>query len=598
MKAEVENRRRRAASNRRKYPDAAPRTHERASVISGLGPAAPRPRRSRTISPLTLRILALNVLALGILVGGLLYLGEYQRSLVDAKLEALGTQGRIFAGALGETAVTVGAGGSHQLDKRTARLVMRRIVVATSTRARLYDAAGALIVDSRALLVPGGFVQEEELPPLAPRNLLGDAIIDAYDWVVNWLPSQEGLPPYQETANPRASDYPEVMTALAGDPAGAVRLGERRSMILSFAVPVQRLKKVAGALLLTSDSAEIETDLRTVRLDILKIFGIVLLVTVLMSFYLASAIARPIRKLALAADQVRGGRARQVAIPDFTRRKDEIGDLSGSLRQMTEDLWRRMEAVESFAADVAHEIKNPLTSLRSAVETAAKVTDPESQRELMAIILDDVQRLDRLISDISHASRLDAELSRAPSEPVDIGRMLSALAEVHTATSGATANEVEVALHGEPGSLVVNVIEDRLVQVIQNLFANAISFSPEGGVIRLAAWADGDFAVITISDEGPGIPESALGAIFTRFYSERPVGEKFGTHSGLGLAISKQIVEAHGGTIHAENLQGPDGGVKGARFVIRLPLEPSPSKFSRSAAKSKPPTGTADRRKR
>ncbi len=594
MKAEVENRRRRNATDRRKFPGAAPLTHERASVISDLGPAAPRPRRGRTLSPLTLRILALNVLALGILVGGLLYLGEYQRSLVDAKLEALGTQGRIFAGALGETAVIVGVGGGHLLDTGTARLVIRRLVAATNTRARLYDAAGDLIVDSRALLVPGGYVQEEELPPPAPRNLLGDAIIDAYDWVVNWLPSPEGLPPYQETANQRASDYPEVMTALAGDPAGAVRLGDRRSMILSFAVPVQRLKKVAGALLLTSDSAEIESDLRTVRLDILKIFGIVLLVTVLLSIYLAGAIARPIRKLAAAADLVRGGRARQVTIPDFTRRQDEIGDLSGALRQMTEELWRRMEAVESFAADVAHEIKNPLTSLRSAVETAAKVTNPESQRELMAIILDDVQRLDRLISDISHASRLDAELSRTPPEPVDMGRMLSTLAEVHNATAGAGANRIDVVLHGKPGTLIVNGIEDRLVQVVQNLVANALSFSPEGGIIRFAAGAagdDGDFVTVTITDEGPGIHESALDAIFTRFYSERPAGEKFGTHSGLGLAISKQIIEAHGGTIHAKNLYGPDGEIKGARFVIRLPL-------GRAGAKAKPPTGKAGRRRR
>ncbi len=594
MKAEVENRRRRAASNRLKIPGAAPLTHERASVISDLGPAAVRPRRRRTLSPLTLRILALNVLALGILVGGLLYLGEYQRSLVDAKLEALGIQGRIFAGALGETAVIVDVGGSHQIDELTARLVVRRLVAATSTRARLFDSAGELIVDSRALLGPGGFVQEEELPPPAPRNMLGDAIIDAYDWVVNWLPRPEGLPPYQETANQRASDYPEVMTALAGDPAGAVRQGDRRSIILSFSVPVQRLKKVAGALLLTSDSVEIEANLRAVRLDILKIFGIVLLVTVLLSFYLAGAIARPIRRLAAAADLVRGGRARQVTIPDFTRRQDEIGDLSGALRQMTEELWRRMDAVESFAADVAHEIKNPLTSLRSAVETAAKVTDPESQRELMAIILDDVQRLDRLISDISNASRLDAELSRSAPEPVDMGHMLSTLAEVHNATSGAGANRIDVVLHGEPGTLIVNGIEDRLVQVLQNLVSNALSFSPEDGTIRLAAGiagADDDFVAITISDEGPGIPESALGAIFTRFYSERPVGEKFGTHSGLGLAISKQIVEAHGGIIHAENLHGSDGGVEGARFLIRLPL-------SRPGAKAKPPTGKAGRQKR
>lgn len=548
-----------------------PQAYERASVVSEQGPEPRRPGRRRTLSPLTLRILALNILPLITLVGGLLYLGEYQRSLLDAKLEALGTQGRIFAGALGETAVRVGAGGSHQLNQAVASHVARRLVAATGARARLFDSAGKLVVDSRTLMVPGGFVQEEELPPLGSDNWLGDRIIDAYDWVVDWLPEPEGLPPYTELADQRASDYPEVMTALAGDAAGAVRRSEQGHVVLSFAVPVQRLKKVAGALMLTAGGSEIENDLRAVRLGILKIFGIVLLITVLLSFYLAGTIARPIRRLAAAANQVGQGPGRQVTIPDFTRRQDEIGDLSGALRQMTDELWQRMEAVESFAADVAHEIKNPLTSLRSAVETAAKVTDAGRQRKLMAIIVDDVQRLDRLISDISHASRLDAELSRTQPSHVDVERMLEALAEVHRATAGPGDPQIEVVVPERPGTLVVSGIEDRLVQVLRNLLSNATSFTPEGGAIRIRGSVDGDFVVVTVSDQGPGIPPASLKSIFDRFYSARPEGEKFGTHSGLGLSISRQIVEAHGGEIYAENLRGQDGRIVGACFVIRLP---------------------------
>ncbi len=566
---------------------AEPQTHERASVVSEQGPGLHRPGRRRTLSPLTLRILALNVLPLITLVGGLLYLGEYQRSLLDAKLEALGTQGRIFAGALGETAVRVGAGGSHQLDQTVATHVARRLVAATGARARLFDSAGKLVVDSRSLMVPGGFVQEEELPPLGSDNWLGDRIIDAYDWVVDWLPEPEGLPPYSELADQRASDYPEVMTALAGDAAGAVRRSDQGHVVLSFAVPVQRLKKVAGALMLTVGGSEIENDLRAVRLGILKIFGIVLLITVLLSFYLAGTIARPIRRLAAAAERVRHGPGRRVTIPDFTRRQDEIGDLSGALRQMTDELWQRMEAVESFAADVAHEIKNPLTSLRSAVETAAKVTDAERQRQLMAIILDDVQRLDRLISDISHASRLDAELSRTQPTQIDVGRVLEALGEVQHATAGPGDPRIEVVVPDRPGTLIVSGIEDRLVQVLRNLLSNATSFTPEGGAIRIRGSVDGDFVVVTVSDQGPGIPPANLNSIFDRFYSARPAGEKFGTHSGLGLSISRQIVEAHGGAIYAENLLGHDGQIVGACLVVRLPRMRRGAAGRRRAGRSK-----------
>jgi two-component system sensor histidine kinase ChvG len=532
---------------------------------------AVRPRR--TISPLTVRILALNVVALATLMGGLLYLGEYQRGLVDSELDALKTQARIFAGALGETAVRSTPAGLQELDVDVARPLMRRLVTSERTRARLFDVNGDLIADSRILSRPGGIVQVEELAPLRVEGWFGSALVDVYDWIVDQLPRSEGLPVYKEAAEQTANDYKEVILALAGDDGSTVRITESRVLILSVAVPVQRYKKVAGAIMLSTTGAEIEQSVRNVRLDILKVFGIVLGITVLLSFYLAGAIARPIRRLSIAADQMRRGHNRQVTIPDFTKRRDEIGDLSAALRQLTAELWQRMEAIERFAADVAHEIKNPLSSLRSAVETVARIKDSARQQELMRIIQDDVQRLDRLITDISRASRLDAELSRSKTQPFDLFRVLRAVVDVEhtTAKEGDPTIRLHLRQPEDGGAVVVNGVEDQLVQVLQNIMANAKSFSPRGGEITLTGGAVGDHGFIAVDDQGPGIPEGKLKAIFDRFYSERPAGEKFGTHSGLGLSISKQIVEAHDGTIHAENRKDAQGRVIGARFVISLP---------------------------
>ena len=261
-------------------------------------------------------------------------------------------------------------------------------------------------------------------------------------------------------------------------------------LVLSVAIPVQRYKQVLGALMLSTGSNDIEADVRTVRLELLRIFGVALLVTVALSLYLAGTIARPIRRLAAAAERGRGRRAR-VEIPDFTRRGDEIGDLSGALREMTDALWQRMSAIERFAADVAHEIKNPLSSLKSAVETVVRIEDPATQRRLMAIILDDVERLDRLITDISDASRLDAELSRLELGPVDIGAMLRALVDVHNATRAEDGPHLVLDLAERSRPLMVPGIETRLSQVFLNLIANAVSFSPPNGEIRLTARHDG-----------------------------------------------------------------------------------------------------------
>jgi two-component system sensor histidine kinase ChvG len=526
------------------------------------------PRRRR--SSLTRRILTLNVLALAIPVAGLLYLGEYRSSLVQQQLDLLRTEGELFSGALAASGVVTDPSGGEELLPETTRSTVRRLVDISKNRARLFDQTGALIADSARLISPAGQFEIELLPPPESDTLITRMTRRLYDWAIGLLPQRKPLPLYRERADQVAGDYPEVLQALAGEPASALRVDRNGGLVLSVAVPVQRYRQVLGAVMLTSNGDAIDAAVRDVRFSILKVFGAALAVTVLLSLYLAGTIARPVHRLAEAAERVRRGKGRQMEIPDFTRRGDEIGDLSGVLREMTEALWARMDAIEHFAADVAHEIKNPLSSLRSAVETVARMDDPTRQRKLMAIILDDVQRLDRLISDISDASRVDAELSRADKAPLDVGRLLQTLAEVHESTSKPGAPRIVVGLP-KGQTLMAPAIESRLVQVLRNLIANAITFSPPGGIITLGARRDGRRMLIYVSDQGPGIPPDKLEAIFNRFYTERPAGEKFGTHSGLGLSISRQIVEAHGGRIFAENLMDGEGKPTGARFTIVLP---------------------------
>jgi two-component system sensor histidine kinase ChvG len=525
------------------------------------------------VSPLTRRILAVNVLALALLAGGFLYLGKYQASLIGQQIEALRTQGEVFAAALGEGAVLDSVDEGEILLPDLARQMMRRLVAPTRTRARLFDVKGDIIADSRVLRGPGDTVQVLELEESDRDATILHIADQIYNWIVSLLPRHTRYPVYRESASPRAEDYAEVMRALRGETGSAIRSDPASGgLVFSVAIPIQRYKQVLGAVMLSTGSGEIEEELRTVRLELLRIFGVALLVTVALSFYLASTIARPIRRLAAAAERTRGRRAR-VEIPDFTRRGDEIGDLSGSLREMTDALWQRMSAIERFAADVAHEIKNPLSSLRSAVETATRIEDLGNQRRLMAIILDDVERLDRLITDISDASRLDAELGRLELAPIDVTAMLQALVDVDEATRTADSPRLVLAISNTDRGLVVPGIETRLSQVFRNVIGNAVSFSPPLGTIRLMARHDGRAVVVTVEDDGPGIPADKLTAIFDRFYTERPLGEKFGTHSGLGLSISKQIVEAHRGMIWAENRKDAKGATQGARFCIRLPAD-------------------------
>lgn len=578
-------------------PGQSPRTNRRSGAASDIRALrgrdeAPRPaRRTRPSTRLLTRILAINMLAPILLVGGLLYLDEYRQSLVEQTIRALIVQGELIAGALSEAAVQdrglyIGSSGRRQplsltdlgaepgLDIAQAQPIVRRLAAASDMDLRLFDSHGQMVADSRALIASGRGVMAQALAPPADG---GDRLDTALQWLYDrWtmiFPTYQGLPPRIAGPIMAAIDYEEALYALDGEIATGLRAADDNRMVISVAIPVQGLRRIVGAVLLETDSETIDATVRHQRLNILQLFVLVLALTVLLSIFLARTIARPVQRLARAAEQVHAGRGRRVEIPDFTARGDEIGELSGSLRDMTAALYRRIDAIERFAADVAHELRNPLTSLRSAVETLELAKDQTQKQRLMEIVYADVGRIDRLISDISDASRLDAELSRAEAEEVDVNAMLAALAEIYRNTRRMNGPEAPRLRMDLPAGRPVRVhgLEGRLGQVFRNLIDNAISFSPANGAITVSVTEGGDRVVVTVVDEGPGIPLENIGRIFERFYTERPPQETFGEHSGLGLAICKQIVEAMDGSIEAANRQDRDGHIRGARFTVRLP---------------------------
>ena len=544
-------------------------------------PAKARPRAAsrRLASPLLRRILLVNALPLALLVAALLYLDQYQNGLLVAEVGALREQARIYAGALGESASRSAGAGAPALASDLVRPLLRRLTEPTpDAQARVFAPDGQLVADSRVRAATGGAVTSEPLPPAVQRSPLLAAIADAYDGLLSLLPHSAEVPFVQVTTDAAGIDWqPDVKQEL--------RLNEKDSsremppyirrtadgrLLVSVSEPVMRNGANLGILLLTREAREVDDSLFTVRMSILELFVLALALTVGLSWYLSLTIARPILRLADAARLMREGQGRAGTVPPpLLKRRDEIGELAGALAESARALWARMDATERFAADVAHEIKNPLSSIRSAIETIRRVDGIEQQRRLLGIIGDDVQRLDRLISDISDASRVDAELSRTAVEAVDVVPLLQTLAEIHDATRH--DGEPHLVLDAADSPLRVQAVEGRLVQVLRNLIGNARSFSPRNGRITLCARPVGGMVEMQVEDEGPGIPEARLEHVFDRFYSERPPGEQFGQHSGLGLSISRQIVEALKGRISAENVRNAAGEVMGARFTVQLP---------------------------
>lgn len=552
---------------------------------------------SQSFSSLTRRIVFLNLAGLIALLTGVMYLSQFRAGLIDARVQSLLVQSEIIAGAIAASAtvdntdsITVDperllelqpgesygpnddlSGIEFPINPERVAPVLRRLISPTKTRARIYDRDGVLILDSRNLYGRGDVLRFDLPPPNAEKpGIIERGFIALRRWF-----GRGDLPLYKELGPENGRGYPEVGQALQGLHASMVRVNDRGEVIVSVAVPVQRFRAVRGVLLLSTQGADIDDMVEAERLAIFKVFLVAAGVMVVLSMLLAGTIAGPVRRLADGAERVRRRIRNRVEIPDFTRRRDEIGHLSGALRDMTGALYTRIEAIESFAADVSHELKNPLTSLRSAVETLPMAKTDANRKRLLEVIEHDVRRLDRLITDISDASRLDAELQRQEAAPVDFAQLLDALVKA----ANEVRSDVTVTLKfegGAPSAFKVPGHDSRLGQVISNLIDNARSFSPAGGSVRVTGRKLKNEVEVLIDDDGPGVRPEALEKIFERFYTDRPEDQGFGQNSGLGLSISKQIVEAHGGRIWVENRVAPARGddepkVLGARFHVRLP---------------------------
>lgn len=531
------------------------------------------------ISPtnsLARRIVAFNLTGLAFLVAGVLLMNQYRDGLIDLRTQSLQTQGEIIAAAIAGAA-GVGPSGTR-FDPVRANEVLRRLVEPTRLRAQIFNRAGRLTGDTRSL-TPGGVVETVPLPPPGEAADGGDVlsmIAHAYQRAARFV---FGAPPVVQPETPldRASEAEEVYIALRGGVARWERVNASGELIVSVTVPIQRFKAVLGVLMLSTEGGDIDQIVHAERKQILVIFLVAAAISLALSALLANTIAKPIRRLAEAAEAGGAQDARplnpqRIRFPDLSARPDEIGYLSAALRRMTAALYERIDAIETFAADVAHEIKNPLTSLRSAVETLGIAKTPEMRARLLSVIQKDVGRLDRLVTDISNASRLDAELNREEMARFDIGELTRAIADLNGAEAAARGARIEIV--DAPDGVEVRGLQSRIGQVLQNLVGNALSFSPPGGAVRIDSSIRASSIRIMVEDDGPGVPPENLATIFERFYSERPDHEEFGNHSGLGLSISKQIIEAHGGAIWAENVQSKTEAARpaGARFTFELPL--------------------------
>lgn len=552
-------------------------------------------------SSLTRRIVILNLAALCVLVAGIMYLNQFRDGLIDAKIDSLRTQGKIIAGAIAASAtvdttsilidpeklmelqagqsITPKAESTDNWDfpinpVRVAPL-LRRVISPQTTRARIYDRDANLLLDSR-VLYSSGQVLSYNLPPIVEDK---PGFFERFrNWFTNTIYGSD-IVMDNDQPNGNGAVYPEVVKAVNGLLATAQRRNAQGELVVSVAVPVQRYHAVVGVLLLSTVGSDIDNIVRAERLAIFKVFAVVAAVLLVLSLFLAYTIANPLRKLSAAADRVRHGTNKRVEIPNFSDRQDEVGHLSTSIRDMTDALYTRIEAIERFAADVSHELKNPLTSLRSAVETLPLAKTDDARKRLFDIIQHDVRRLDRLITDISDASRLDAELARENSDKVDLTPLLESIVRAsrevrRNKTAANIILDISPRNGGKP--YIVAGHDLRLGQVVSNLIENARSFiPPENGEIRVAMRSVGAKVIIIVEDNGPGIRAENIDRIFERFYTDRPGAESFGQNSGLGLSISRQIIEAHNGTLTAENITAPNDPDKklGARFTIVLPLE-------------------------
>ncbi|MEP7209886.1 MAG: stimulus-sensing domain-containing protein [Alphaproteobacteria bacterium] len=535
--------------------------------------AAPRPRRSLLLSPIARLILASNLAGLLILIAGALVLNEMRSNLVQARKESLKESSELIGSFLTQVA-TEGEPGP-MLEAAKVRSYLKRSKLSPNTRIRVFDPQSQVVADSRLL---NDQVEGQRLPPIKQPGRIARAWLDisrSFNRAVESLSPREGTP----LAEAHSLEE-EAEIALRGDAVASERFGDQAERVISVTVPIRHVGAVVGALTLeTSDVAQI---IAAERAALLPFIFVAILVAITTSTLLTAVIARPLRRLSLASDRVRTGATERLNLGKLHDRKDEIGDLAQAMEAMTAALYDRIQANEQFAADVAHELKNPLTSIRSAVETSQAVSDPAVRERMRDVIARDVIRLDRLISDISNLSRLEGEIVREKLVRVDFGRLLEDIISIYRDT--AREGEARVALNNAvantatDGRAFVMGREGPLGQVIRNLVENARSFSPPNGDVTIAltrvnSLQNGPMLRLTVEDQGRGVPPDKLEKIFDRFYTDRPQGAKFGNNSGLGLSIVRQIVETHRGRVWAEN-RVVNGDVAGARFTVDLPPAP------------------------
>ncbi len=573
-------------------------------------PVVGLPRWWRTFLPVRFiagslwrRILVASLAGLVVMVGGILYFNENNAWLIEAKRESLRVQGEIIAAAIaGDARVETGrlvihtdpleeeaeapednAFAAHELSIRPERVapILRRLIQPTTRRARVYSRDGTLVMDSATLLQRGQLSRHEPKVPDGGKTRTKDF----WTRLKSWTMMNEDLPVYKEIGNANGTSYPEVKQALQGKATAMLLLNEKGQQIVSTAVPIQRAGVVEGVLLMSTRPGEIDKIVSDQQTQIWLLAAFAILASLISALVLARTVAGPIRRLSASADLVSRNISARHELPDFSHRTDEVGRMSAAFAAMTAALYRRVEASESFAADVAHELKNPLTAARSMAESLSYARTDEQRREVVKQIQNELMRLNRLITDVSNASRLDAELARQQMGPLDIASVVASVTQIFKDILSGDSRRVETVIAVAPfeGAFVVNGHAGRLGQVLTNLVDNAVSFSPEGRPVTISLRRIGSDVELAVEDEGPGIPEDRRQIIFDRFYTDRPDTEAVrGKNSGLGLSISREIIRAHGGEISAENKPAAAGSEcgpsSGARFVVRLPGRVSSSR--------------------
>jgi two-component system sensor histidine kinase ChvG len=512
-----------------------------------------------------------NFVGLAFLIFGVLLLTEMRAGLTEAQVRNLRTQGELITNLLIETG-TVEGDPYPYVNESAVRLVLHRILPPIAEggrpgvgrpRVRMFGADGRLIADSDIIY---DRLEETPLPDVSDKPTIGETIERAARRV-EYL----RLTPW----HPTVTLEEEHQRAMRGEIVSGERLNEKGERVVSVTVPLRRVQQVMGTV--TIESADVERILVAERAGMIPFMIGATIAIFLSSLLLALFIARPLRRLAGAADSLRLSGSTRLSLPEVSKRKDEIGALSHSLEAMTNALADRIDANERFAADVSHEIKNPLASIQSAVASARAASTPEQQSQMLSIVAQDVQRLDRLITDIARASRIEAETAKLELERVDLGALLFELSRAYAASPD-EPSPVNVVFKGaKPEGAIVLGQAGPLGQVFRNLIDNARSFSPQGGTVSVSATVErskeGPVVRAMVEDQGPGIPPENLETVFERFYTQRPKGVAFGGNSGLGLSIARQIVSAHGGRVYAQNKDGLGRGESGgARLIVELPL--------------------------